>query len=185
MIEEEILQGAKSAMQKTIAHLQTDLLKIRTGKANPAMLDSVMVEYYGSPVPLQQVASVTTPDARTIVVQPWEKKVLSDIEKGIIQANLNLNPMNDGEVIRINVPPLTEERRKEMVKLAKACGEDAKVAIRNSRREANEQTKKAQKDGLAEDLAKDLEASVQKTTDAMIAEVDMLVAHKEKEVLTV
>jgi len=185
MNEEEILNEAETAMQKTLSHLQAELLKIRTGKANPAMLDSVMVDYYGAPVPIQQVANVTTPDARTLVVQPWEKKVLGDIEKGIIQANLNLNPQNDGEIIRINVPPLTEERRKEMVKIAKACGEDAKVAIRNSRREANEATKKAQKDGLAEDLAKDLEASVQKLTDAMIADVDALVARKEKEVLTV
>lgn len=185
MTAEEISNFAKELMQKAMTHLEDELTKVRTGKANPSMLDSVMVEYYGAPTPINQVANITTPDARTIVVQPWEKKVLQDIERGIINSNLSLNPQNDGEVIRINVPPLTEERRKEMVKVAKNMGEAAKVTIRNARRDANEQVKKAKADGLSEDLAKDLEAKVQTITDKFIADVDTLLAKKEKEILTV
>lgn len=185
MTAEEISNFAKELMQKAMTHLEDELTKVRTGKANPSMLDSVIVEYYGAPTPINQVANITTPDARTIVVQPWEKKVLQDIERGIINSNLSLNPQNDGEVIRINVPPLTEERRKEMVKVAKNMGEAAKVTIRNARRDANEQVKKAKSDGLSEDLAKDLEAKVQTITDKFIADVDALLVKKEKEILTV
>jgi ribosome recycling factor len=184
-METFILEEAEDRMNHALEHLRAELLKIRTGKSNPAMLDSVMVSYYGSMVPIQQVANVTTPDARTITVQPWEKGMLGEIEKSIIQCNLGLNPQNDGEIIRINVPPLTEERRREMVKIAKSCGEDCKVSIRNARREANEDIKKSQKEGLSEDLAKDLEQNVQQLTNDKIAMVDALTAQKEKEVLTV
>ncbi len=180
-----VLSSCKSAMSKAIEHLESGLLKIRTGKASPAMLDSVMVSYYGTPTPIQQVASVNTPDARTLSVQPWEKQLIPDIEKAIIQSNLGLNPQNDGEMIRINVPPLTEERRKEMVKLAKAEGEHAKVSLRNTRREANEAVKKLQKEGLAEDLAKDAEAEIQQIIDGFTKKVDELCAIKEKEILKV
>lgn len=185
MTAEEISSFATELMQKAMLHLEDELTKVRTGKANPSMLDSVMVEYYGAPTPLSQVANITTPDPRTIVVQPWEKKVLQDIERGIINSNLSLNPQNDGEVIRINVPLLTEERRKEMVKVAKHMGEAAKVTIRNARRDANEMVKKAKTDGLSEDSAKDLEAQVQIITDRFIADVDSLLVRKEKEILTV
>lgn len=185
MSAEPAIAMAKEQMNKSIAHLESELLKIRTGKANPAMLDAVYVEYYGAPVPLQQVASVSTPDPRTIVVQPWERKTLQDIERAIINANLNLNPQNDGEVIRISVPPLTEERRKELVKQAKSEGETCKVSIRNSRRDANELVKKLAKDGLAEDLAKDAEAKIQSITNDYISKVDAYLSTKEKEIMTV
>lgn len=179
------IEHAKQLMDKAIVHLEAELLKIRTGKANPAMVDSVMVEYYGSMVPLNQIANVTTPDARTLVIQPWEKNKLQDVERAIINSNLGLNPQNDGEMIRISVPPLTEERRKEMVKMAKNQGEDSKVSIRNARRDANEMVKKAQKDGLPEDEAKATEAVIQNLTNDYIAKIDAHVARKEKEILTV
>lgn len=185
MSVENVVNFAKESMEKSIVHLEASLLKIRTGKANPAMVDGVMVEYYGSMVPLPQIANVSTPDARTIVIQPWEKNKLQDIERSIINSNLGLNPQNDGEIIRINVPPLTEERRKEMVKMAKSEGEDSKVGIRNVRREANEQIKKLQKDGLAEDLAKDAESRVQQITNDFITLIDNHVTKKEKEIMTV
>lgn len=180
-----IIKTTKEQMDKSIAHLEQELVRIRTGKATPNMLDSVFVEYYGAPTPLTQVAGVNTPDARTLVVQPWEKKILGDIERAIINSNLGLNPQNDGEVIRINVPPLTEERRKEMVKMAKNQGEDTKVGIRNARRDANEGIKKLQKDGMAEDAAKDAEEKIQKITNDYIAKIDEHVAKKEKEIMTV
>jgi ribosome recycling factor len=148
------------------------------------MLDSVMVEYYGVMTPLHQIANVNTPDARTIVIQPWEKNKLQDIERAIINSNLGLTPQNDGSIIRITVPPLTEERRKDMVKIAKAQGEDTKVGIRNARRDALEQIKKLQKEGLSEDEAKDLEAKIQQITNEYITKVDEHVAKKEKEILT-
>lgn len=185
MSADPAIELAKELMEKAMVHLDSELLKIRTGKANPAMVDSVFVEYYGSMVPLNQVANVNTPDARTIVIQPWEKNKLQEIEKAIIQANLGLNPQNDGEIIRISVPPLTEERRREMVKMAKSQGEDAKISIRNARRDANEMIKKAQKDGMPEDEAKALEQNVQQLTNDYIAKVDLAVAKKEKEILTV
>jgi ribosome recycling factor len=185
MSVEATISSAKDMMNKAINHLEVELVKIRTGKATPSMLDSVMVEYYGAMTPLHQIANVNTPDARTIVIQPWEKNKLQDIERAIINSNLGLAPQNDGSIIRITVPPLTEERRKDMVKIAKAQGEDTKVGIRNARRDALEQIKKLQKDGLSEDEAKDLEAKIQQITNEYIAKVDEHVAKKEKEIMTV
>jgi ribosome recycling factor len=184
MSVEAIISSAKDMMNKAIVHLETELVKIRTGKATPNMLDSVMVEYYGVMTPLHQIANVNTPDARTIVIQPWEKNKLQDIERAIINSNLGLTPQNDGSIIRITVPPLTEERRKDMVKIAKAQGEDTKVGIRNARRDALEQIKKLQKEGLSEDEAKDLEAKIQQITNEYITRVDEHIAKKEKEILT-
>lgn len=182
---EAVLKTNREMMDKAINHLESELGKIRTGKANPSMLDSVMVDYYGTMTPLNQIANVNTPDARTLVVQPWEKPRLADIERAIINSNLGLNPQNDGEIIRINVPPLTEERRKEMVKMAKVEAENCKVSIRSARKTANENVKKLQKDGLAEDLAKDAENTIQNITKDYEAKVDDHVAKKEKEIMTI
>lgn len=179
------IEEAQEGMDKAIGHLQSELGKIRAGKASTAMLDGVKVEYYGAPTPLHQLASVNTSDARTLVITPWEKSALSAIERAIINANLGLNPSNDGTLIRINVPPLTEERRRELVKRTKAEGENAKVAVRNIRRDANEAIKKLQKDGVPEDMVKDGEGKVQQITDKMITRVDELLAIKEKEIMTV
>lgn len=180
-----ILDMANESMTSTIEHLEAELLKIRAGKASPSMLDSVKIDYYGSIVPLSQAANVNTLDARTLTIQPWEKSLIEEIERGIINANLGLAPQNNGESVLINIPVLTEERRKDLVKQAKAEGENSKVGIRNSRREANDAVKKMLKDGLAEDMAKDAEDRVQKQTDAFIAKVDALVAAKEKDIMTV
>jgi ribosome recycling factor len=185
MSVDQVMQHTKEMMNKAIAHLEGELLKIRTGKATPNMLDSVMVEYYGAITPLSQIANVNTPDARTIVVQPWEKNKLQDIERAIINSNLGLAPQNDGLIIRITVPPLTEERRKDMVKIAKAQGEDTKIGIRNVRRDSIEQIKKLQKDGLSEDAAKETESKVQNITNDFISKVDDHVSKKEKEIMTV
>ncbi|SMO59246.1 ribosome recycling factor [Solitalea koreensis] len=179
------LDDAKGHMEKALNHTDGELVKIRAGKAMPSMVDGVHVEYYGSPVPITQVASVNTPDARTIVIQPWEKTMISPIEKAIMEANLGFNPQNDGIVVRINVPPLTEERRKDLVKKVKAEGEHGKVTVRNIRKDANEKIKKAQKDGVAEDEAKMGEAEIQKLTDVYILKIDKLCEAKEKEILTV
>ncbi|MCI5058888.1 MAG: ribosome recycling factor [Flavobacteriales bacterium] len=176
---------AKEAMSNSIQHLEAGLVKIRAGKATPSMLDSVKIDYYGSTVPLTQAANVNTLDARTLTIQPWEKSLIEEIERGIINANLGLAPQNNGESILINVPALTEERRKDLVKQAKAEGENAKVSIRNARRDANDAIKKLLKDGLGEDMAKDAEDSIQKQTDSFIAQVDTLVAAKEKDIMTV
>lgn len=175
----------KESMESSIKHLETELLKIRAGKANPDMLGSVMVDYYGGMVPITQVANVNTLDARTLSIQPWEKATLEPIEKGIINANLGLNPQNNGESILINIPVLTEERRKDLVKKAKAEGENAKVSIRNARREANEQIKSFQKDGLPEDAAKRAEEDIQKLTDTFIQKVDKHLDAKEKDIMSV
>lgn len=180
-----ILDHMQDHMQKAIAHLETELVKIRAGKASPTMLDGVMVDYYGAMTPLNQVANINTPEARTIVIQPWEKGLIKNIEKAIIDSNLGLTPANDGIMIRISVPPLSEERRRDLVKRAKAEGEHAKVGIRNLRRDANENIKKAQKNGLPEDLAKEAEGKSQKITDEYIAKVDKHLEAKEKEVMTV
>jgi ribosome recycling factor len=180
-----VLDTAKEAMSKSIKHLEDALVKIRAGKASPAMLDGVMVEYYGSLTPLNQVANVNTPDARTISVQPWEKAMLEPIERAIINANLGLNPQNNGELVIISVPPLTEERRRDLVKKVKSEAEDAKVGIRNARKEANDEIKKLEKDGLSEDLAKDAEGEVQKLTDEFGKRVDSEVERKEKDIMTV
>ncbi len=184
-MEEEIqfiLDGTKEAMENALKHLEKQLLTIRAGKASPAMLSSVMVEYYGSPTPLSQVANVNTPDGRTITVQPWEKTMLQEIEKGILVANLGFNPMNNGESIIINVPPLTEERRKELAKQAKMEAEDAKVVIRNARKDGNSELKKMD---LSEDLEKNLNIDIQELTDAHVKRADDILSAKEKEIMTV
>lgn len=179
------LDNAKASMEKAISHLEAELQKVRAGKASPVMLENVMVDYYGSKVPISNTASVNTQDSRTLVIQPWEKAMLTPIEKAIQMANLGFNPQNDGVIIRIVVPPLTEERRKELSKTAKSLGEDAKVGVRNARKEAMEQIKKLQKDGLAEDMAKDGEAKIQTLTDTHVSKIDKHVEQKEKEIMTV
>jgi ribosome recycling factor len=180
-----ILEDAQDSMLKAINHLETELIRIRAGKANPQMLEGLTVDYYGSPTPLHQVANVSVMDARTLTLQPWEKNMLQPIERAIIGANLGVTPQNDGNIIRLFMPPLTEERRKEFVKRANGEGEHSKVAIRNIRREAIEEIKKLQKDGLSEDLTKDAEKSMQETTDRYISLVDKHLAQKEKEIMSV
>jgi len=176
---------AKASMEKAIEHCDSELLKIRAGKASPAMLDDIVVDYYGSPTPLNQVGSVNSPDARTITIQPWEKSLLNPIEKAIKEANLGLNPQNDGIIIRINVPPLTEERRRDLVKKAKAEAESGKIAVRNIRKEANEKIRKLKSEGVSEDDMKVGEVEIQKLTDAYIIKVDHLSEAKEKDIMTV
>ena len=176
---------ARDGMNQSMDHLNRELLKIRAGKATPSMLDSVMVEYYGSMSPLNQVSNVNTPDARTLSIQPWDKSMLEPIERAIVNANLGLAPMNNGEMIMINVPALTEERRLDLVKQAKSEGEHAKVSIRNNRKEANDEIKKLLNDGLSEDMGKDAEAEIQKITDQYNSKVDALIDQKEKDILTV
>jgi ribosome recycling factor len=180
-----VLDNTRVAMEKAISHLEQELQKVRAGKANPVMLENVMVDYYGSKVAISNTASINTQDARTLIIQPWEKSMLTPIEKAIQMANLGLNPQNDGVLIRIMIPPLTEERRKELTKTAKGLGEDAKVGVRTSRKEAMEQIKKLQKDGLPEDEAKSSEAQVQTLTDTYVAKVDKHIEQKEKEIMTV
>ena len=180
-----ILADMESAMNKAIAHLEAELVRIRAGKANPNMLDGVMVDYYGNPTPVNQVANVAAMDARTITVQPWEKTMLAVIERGIIAANIGINPQNDGNIIRLFLPPLTEERRKELVKLCNGEGENAKISVRNIRRDAIEQIKKMQKDGLSEDAGKDAEKDVQDRTDKFISIVEKHLTAKEKEIMSV
>lgn len=179
------MDAAKSAMEKSISHLEIELAKVRAGKANPSMLDNVYVDYYGSRVPINQVANVNTQDARTIIIQPWEKSSLTPIEKAIQAANLGFNPQNDGVIIRIVVPPLTEERRKDLVKKAKQEVEDAKVGIRSSRKDAMEACKKLTKDGVTEDEVKSAEEKIQQLTDSYVSKCDKHFEHKEKEILTV
>jgi len=179
------VNDAKVHMDKAIDHCEGELQKIRAGKASPSMLDDIVVDYYGSPTPLTQVGSINTPDARTIVIQPWEKSLLGPIEKAIMEANLGVNPQNDGVIIRINVPPLTEERRRDLVKKAKAEAETGKVAVRNIRKDANEKIRKLKSEGVSEDEMKVGEAEVQKLTDAYIIKVDGLSAAKEKDIMTV
>lgn len=181
----EILAGAKEKMTDAVLFLEEDLKTYRAGKANPLVFNNVHVDYYGTPTPVPQVASVTTPDAKTLMIQPWEKKMIPAIEKAILDANIGLTPQNNGECIRCTVPPLTEERRKELIKKAKAAGENAKVVVRNARRDAIELLKKAQKEGMPEDMQKDYEQNVQKETDSFSKKIDELVSAKEKEVLTV
>lgn len=181
----DIIAGAAAKMQDAVAFLEEDLKTYRAGKANPAMFNNVMVDYYGSPTPVPQVASITVPDARTIIIQPWEKNMIAKIEKAIMDANLGVTPQNDGVQIRITIPPLTEERRKDLVKKVKAAGESAKISIRNARRDANDLFKKAQKDGMPEDEAKDSEAVIQKDVDKFNKKVDEVIAAKEKEIMTV
>jgi len=181
-----IVDSLSQNMDKTIHSLKAELAKVRTGRASTALVDTVHVDYYGSNVPLSQVANVTTPDARTIQIAPWEGSMIGAIEKSILAANIGLTPQNDGKVIRISVPQMTEERRKEMVKLVKKMGEESKVALRNQRRDANEEVKKQEKaKSLSEDDAKKAMDLVQKKTDEKVAEIDKIVVSKEKEIMTV
>ena len=182
---ELVIDDAELSMKKAISHLEAELIKIRAGKANPTMVDGIFVEYYGSPTPITQVANVTILDARTISIQPWEKHMLQAIEKAILQANIGITPQNDGNQIRLFLPPLTEERRKELFKRASAEGEHSKVAIRNIRRDAIEEVKRLQKDGLSKDVASDGEDTIQETTNKYIALVDKHLAAKEKEMMAV
>ncbi len=182
---EMIFDEFKSSSEKTLAHLDSELIKVRAGKASPGMLSGVLVEYYGAMTPLQQVANVNTIDARTIVVQPWEKLLLNDISKGILNANLGLNPQSNGEQLIISVPPLTEERRRELVKRAKAECELAKVGIRSQRKDAMDMIKDLKNDGLSEDLVKGAEEEVQQITNGFIRRIDVIFENKEKDIMTV
>lgn len=182
---QSIKQSAEERMDKAIAALKRDFATLRAGKASPALLDRIQVDYYGSQTPLNQLANVNTPDSRTLLIQPWDKTSLSDIEKAILKSDLGMTPSNDGATIRLSVPMLTEERRLELVKSAKKLTEEAKVAIRNIRRDANESIKKLEKSEISEDESKRFQEDIQKSTDKFIAEVDKVLAVKEKEILEV
>lgn len=179
------LDSATESMDKSISHYESELLKIRAGRANPQMLSGVMVDYYGSMTALPQVANVGTPDARTLTVQPWEKAMLVELNKAIINANLGFSPMDNGEMLIINIPPLTEERRIDLAKRSKSEAENCKVSIRSARKDANDEIKKLGKDGLPEDVVKDAEASVQKLTDQYISKVDLILKDKEADIMKV
>lgn len=180
-----IIQDTKESMEASLDHLEKELLKIRTGKASPQMLLGVKAEFYGVLTPIEQMANINTPDPRQIVVQPWDKSTLADIERAIINSNLGFNPMNDGELIRIAVPPLTEERRKDLVKKAKSEAEETKVGIRNIRRSANDMAKGLKEDGFSEDLIANIEIDIQELTDKYIKKVDVILEEKEKEITTI
>jgi ribosome recycling factor len=182
---EFVLDSTKENMQNALVHLEKEFSKIRAGKASPAMLGGVLVEYYGTTVPIEQTSNINTPDPRQIIVQPFDKSSINAIEKAILAANLGFNPQNEGEIIRINVPPLTEERRKDLVKRAKNEAEEAKISIRNARRQGNDEARKMEKEGLPEDDAKRLVESVQELTDKYSQEVDKLLDLKEKDIMTV
>ena len=185
-MSKQIIDQFGTAADKSLSALKNELAKVRTGRASTALVEPVQVDYYGAMTPLPQVANVTTPDARTIQIAPWENSMIPAIEKSIHAANLGLTPQSDGKVVRISVPAMTEERRKEMVKLIKKIGEDSKVAIRNSRRESNEAIKSAEKGKtVTEDESKKLQEQVQKKTDEKVAEVDKLISAKEKEIMTI
>jgi len=179
------LDDARERMEKAIEHLESELMSIRAGKADPNILNGILVDYYGTNTPLQQVSNINTPDARTIAIQAWEKNMIDVIEKAIMAANIGLTPVNNGEIIRLNIPPLTEERRLELVKSVKAEGENAKISIRSVRKDINDEIKQLEKDGLSEDMAKDAEAEVQKITDDFSKKIDNIVEVKEKDILTV
>lgn len=178
-----ILDSAKESMDNALKHLEKQLVNIRAGKASPAMLGSVMVNYYGSQTPLSQVSNINTPDGRTITVQPWERGMLQEIEKGIMIANLGFNPMNNGETIIINVPPLTEERRRDLAKQAKSEAEDAKIGVRSARKDANNEIKKSE--DISEDLKKNAEIDIQELTDKYVRRIDEILEIKEREIMTV
>ena len=180
-----IKEATKESMDKAITHLDTELLKVRASKATPSMLDSVYVDYYGSNTPLNQISNINTPDPRTISIQPWEKAMLEVIERSIINSNLGLNPQNNGEMIMINVPALTEERRLALVKQAKHEGENAKISVRNSRKDANDEIKKLMKDHFSKDLAHDMEEEIQQMTDSYVHRVDNKLSKKEEDIMTV
>ena len=182
---ELVMDDAESQMTKAINHLEAELVKIRAGKATPSLIDGIIVDYYGAHVPVNQVANITVLDARTLSIQPWEKNMVQPIEKAILQANIGITPQNDGVQIRLFMPPLTQERRKELFKKASAEGEHSRVAIRNIRRDSIEHIKKLQKDGLSEDAAKDAEKDIQQLTDKFIGLIDKHLAAKEKEMMAV
>ena len=182
---EMVLLETEDQMSKSIEHLAKELQKLRTGKANPQMLEGIKVNYYGVETPIEQTSNINTPDPRQIIIQPWDKSILGDIEKAILAANLGFNPKNEGEVLRILVPPLTEERRKDLVKKAKAEGESAKVSVRNVRRAYNDKAKNLEEKGVSEDEVKNLVNEIQKLTDKFIEEVDNIVNQKEKDIMTV
>ena len=179
------LEETKESMEKSVEHFKAELSKIRAGKANPSMLKGVNVDYYGAPSPLEHVATINTPDAQSLMIRPFEKAMLEEIEKAIINSNLGLSPQNDGENIRINLPPLTEERRTELVKQAKSEAENGKVSIRNVRKETNDMLKQLQKDGAPEDEIKKAEDDVQKITDSFSAQIDDILSNKEKDIMTI
>jgi ribosome recycling factor len=180
-----LLEDAKERMDKAVEHLDKELGKIRAGKANPKMLEGLLVDYYGTMTPIQQISNINTPDARTIAIQPWERAMIQPIERAIMAANLGMNPDNNGDIIRLNVPPLTEERRKSLVKQSKHEGEEAKIGVRNVRRDVIEELKKLQKQGLPEDMEKDAEAETQKLHDKCIKRIEEMIEKKEKDILTV
>jgi len=181
----QIIAEAKALMDKAMEHLDHELAKLRTGKASTNILQDLMVDYYGSPTPIAQVANIQVSDARTVVVQPWERNMLGPIERVIINSNIGITPANDGEIIRLSIPPLTEERRKDLVKKAKHAGEESKVGVRNSRHKALDHIKKAVKDGLPEDLGKRTENDLQELVNKYVKHIDDVVAAKEKEIMTV
>ena len=180
-----VIKNAEDRMKKAIDALKRELASFRAGRANPALLDRIQVDYYGTPTPLNQVGTISTPDPRTLVIQPWDKSVLGEIEKAIQKSELGLTPNNDGNIIRINIPMLTEERRADLVKQTKKSGEDAKVAVRNIRRDANEEVKKLEKDEISEDESRRYQEQIQKITDRYISEIDKVLANKEKEIMEV
>jgi ribosome recycling factor len=180
-----VKKNAEERMEKAIAALKKELTSLRAGRASPSLLDRVQVEYYGTMTPVNQLATINTPDARTLVIQPWDKSAISAIEKALLKSELGLTPANDGSVIRLTIPPLTEERRAELVKLTKKYGEDAKVAIRNIRRDANDEIKKLEKTSITEDESRRYQEEIQKMTDKFIAEIDKVLAAKEKEIMEV
>lgn len=182
---EQIISNTGAQMKKAIQHLEQELVKIRAGKANPQMVEGIMVDYYGNPTPINQVANINVTDARTLSLQPWEKSMIQPIEKALLMANIGITPQNDGQIIRLFLPPLTEERRKDLVKKVNNEGETGKIAVRSSRRDAIEQIKKLQKDGMSEDEAKDSEGRIQGLTDKYIALVDTVCQEKEKEIMTI
>ncbi len=179
------LEEAKDHMEKSIQHVLHALAKIRAGRAMPSMLDGLMVDYYGNPTPISQMASVNTPDAKTLVIKPWEKNMLPEIERAIINSDLGLNPQNDGEIVRLNIPPLTEERRKNLVKQSRTEAEHGKVSVRNVRKDAKDHFKKLLKEHISEDEVKNAEMTVQEFTDDCIKKIDALLAKKEEEIMTV
>lgn len=182
---QSIKKDAEDRMEKALAALKRELSTLRAGRASPAMLERVSADYYGTPTPINQLGSINTPDSRTLVIQPWDKSALAAIEKAIQKSDLGLNPANDGSIIRIVIPPLTEERRKELAKETRKFGEEAKVAIRNIRRDANDQIKRKEKDEISEDESRKFQDEVQKITDRHVAEVDKILAAKEKEIMEV
>jgi ribosome recycling factor len=180
-----VYEMTKERMEKAVEHLDSELIRIRAGKANVHILDGVLVDYYGTPTPLNQVSNVSTPDAKTIMIQPWEKSMIDTIEKALMQSNVGITPGNNGEVIRLVVPQLTEERRRDLVKQVKNEGENARVSVRNARREANDEYKNMQKDGLSEDEAKTAEDNIQKLTDDFTEKVEKIVEAKEQDIMTI